>query len=470
MRENKFTIEIPDFDYWKKQIKCQQTCPVRTDARGYVRAIAAEQFELAYLIARGPNPLASICGSICGSPCELACRRGHYDEPVAIRALKRYVCERFGPAAQPNVREDLIGFLRKASRQYAPRQCQGREELLPFLQSLTSARIPRVNGKSVGIIGGGPAGLVAAHDLALLGFSVTIYEKESVLGGMLMADIPGYHLPRDLVRAEVDVILSLGVNAVTNCCVGRDIMFAELRKRHDAIIIAMGSKRSRKALVPDSDAQGVFDGVEFLREARSQKLLIQAVASGKAVARVLYEKLTGHQITAEDIELHFPLSPYARELGYEKQARFDPSSKPVNAGLTNLDRSVEQDYSIKQALCEAGRCLDCGTNTIFDSEKCIFCGACEDVCPENCLKLVSAESLHGNADFKQLMKNHFGDLSFLKGGAIIKRDMDETICIRCGLCAKRCPVGAITMEAFNFQEVFTGVSTDPLILEDSDKS
>lgn len=88
-------------------------------------------------------------------------------------------------------------------------------------------------------------------------------------------------------------------------------------------------------------------------------------------------------------------------------------------------------------------------NTIFDSEKCVLCGGCADVCPEGCLKLVSMESLEGDADFEQLLKNHFGDMPISEGGAIIK---DETICIRCGLCAERCPVGAITMEAFNFKE------------------
>jgi NADPH-dependent glutamate synthase beta subunit-like oxidoreductase/ferredoxin len=657
MKQNKFTIEIPDFEFWKKQIKCQYACPVNTDARGYVRAIAAEKFELAYLIARGPNPLASICGSVCGAPCEQACRRSNYDEPVAIRALKRYVCDRFGPGVRQDVGKDLIEFLKTASQRNAPRQCQGKEELLPFLQSLTSARIPRVNDKSVGIIGSGPAGLAAAHDLALLGFSVTIYEMESVLGGLLTVGIPGYRLPRDTVRAEVAVILSLGVKAVTNCCVGTDISFRELRKRHDAVVIAVGAKRSRKLPIPGSDAQGVFGGVEFLRYvslgngpklgprvavvgggdaamdsartalrvgiedddrdhwedylvmdtahavmrlrgkeinvvyrrskvempanqaeiyeaeeegirfhlltapvrfeknergdvrglwcqkmklgeadssgrrrpipiegsdyfiecdnviiaigqtfdlsfidvecddlqmtdrqhiacnpetgstsapdvfvagdlAHGPKLLIHAVASGKAVARSVYEKMTAHQITAEDTELHFPLTSYGRELGYEKQPRLAPHSMPVNERFTNLDRAVEQAYTTQQALCEAKRCFDCGINTIFDSEKCIFCGNCEDVCPENCLKLVSIESLQGNVDFNQLMKNYFRDMSISKGGAIIK---DETICIRCGLCARRCPVGAITMEAFNFKEVFSGVGTDPLVIAAKDK-
>ena len=96
MLKNKFFVEIPDLDYWKKQIKCQYACPVHTDSRAYVCAIAAGDYEKAYLIACGPNPLASICGRICGAPCEAACRREDFDEAVSIRALKRFVTEKYG--------------------------------------------------------------------------------------------------------------------------------------------------------------------------------------------------------------------------------------------------------------------------------------------------------------------------------------------------------------------------------------
>lgn len=92
----RFHFRVPDRGYWKEQIKCQAACPVHTDARGYVRAIANGDYELAYLIARSPNPLASICGRVCGAPCEMACRRADLDKPISIRALKRFVC---GPAS-----------------------------------------------------------------------------------------------------------------------------------------------------------------------------------------------------------------------------------------------------------------------------------------------------------------------------------------------------------------------------------
>ncbi|MCA9186007.1 MAG: hypothetical protein KDA99_10320 [Planctomycetales bacterium] len=95
----RYSVEVPNPDYWQRQINCQEACPVHTDARGYVRAIAEGRFEDAYFIARGPNPLASICGRVCGAPCEAACRRKELDQAVSIRALKRFVMDRFPTAS-----------------------------------------------------------------------------------------------------------------------------------------------------------------------------------------------------------------------------------------------------------------------------------------------------------------------------------------------------------------------------------
>jgi NAD-dependent dihydropyrimidine dehydrogenase PreA subunit len=99
---------------------------------------------------------------------------------------------------------------------------------------------------------------------------------------------------------------------------------------------------------------------------------------------------------------------------------------------------------------ESLRCLDCGVNTIFDGEKCILCGGCADVCPERCLKLVSVTSLQGK-NLHATLEARFGHHSLEDASAIIK---DEEKCIRCGLCAERCPTAAITMERFTFQEVW----------------
>ncbi len=99
METDKYKVEIADNTYWRKQVKCQWGCPVNTDARGYVIAIAEGRYLDAYKLARGPNPFASICGRVCGAPCEVECRRGSIDEPVTIRALKRFVTEQYGVEA-----------------------------------------------------------------------------------------------------------------------------------------------------------------------------------------------------------------------------------------------------------------------------------------------------------------------------------------------------------------------------------
>ena len=255
---------VPLNGYWKEQVKCQSACPVGTDARGYVRAIASGELEQAYLIARGPNPLASICGRVCGAPCEKACRRGEIDKPVAIRALKRFACDSF--LTHHSYGGDLVDFLRSSAARNSEHDCEGREELLPLLRSISRGEVTPVTGKSVGIVGGGPAGLAAAHDLALLGFEVTVYESEPVLAGMLALGIPEYRLPRDLIRAEVAVIEELGVRAMTGCRVGSDVSVAELRQRHDAVLLSVGAKRSRMLDFPGSKGPGVLGGVEFLRD------------------------------------------------------------------------------------------------------------------------------------------------------------------------------------------------------------
>lgn len=263
MRQEKYKVQIPDIDYWKRQIKCQDACPVHTDSRAYVCAIAAGDYEKAYLIARGPNPLASICGRICGAPCEAACRREDFDGAVSIRALKRFVSEKFGMESEQYDKHPLGLIDRLGARQHD--DCRDFEDISHLLKGFKRPVIS-ADAPTVGICGSGPAGLAAAHDLCLMGIKPIIYEMEPVLGGMLTVGIPEYRLPRDLIRAELEVILSLGAEAVNNCLVGRDVSFPELRKRHDAVVVAVGAKRSRASLIPGSDAQGVFGGVEFLRE------------------------------------------------------------------------------------------------------------------------------------------------------------------------------------------------------------
>ncbi len=264
-------VEVPDAGYHRRLISCQQACPVRTDARGYVRAIAAGRFEEAYLIARGPNPFASICGRICGAPCEAACRRGRIprfdpdgaylgdDRPLAIRALKRFACERAGPEVNPS--DEVLA----AVRGYVPAVAADAEEMAHLLRGAVAGRFRPAQGEPVAVIGSGPAGLAAAHDLALLGLRPVVYEMEPVPAGMLALGVPDYRLPRELIRREVEVIRALGVEMRCGVTVGRDVTFADLRRRHAAVLIAVGAKRPRGLNLPGESGPGVYGGVDLLR-------------------------------------------------------------------------------------------------------------------------------------------------------------------------------------------------------------
>ena len=141
METHRIKVEVPTVDYWQRQIKCQNACPVHTDARGYVRAIAEGRFEDAYLIARGPNPLASICGRVCGAPCEAACRRKDIDSAISIRALKRFVADRFGGQLDDQERSPL-NLIRRLIDHATSRRSARSEELVGFRQFLSDQQLP----------------------------------------------------------------------------------------------------------------------------------------------------------------------------------------------------------------------------------------------------------------------------------------------------------------------------------------
>ena len=227
---------VPDADWLWANEPCRAACPVNTDAGAYVTAIAEGRFEDAYLIARAPNPFPSVCGRVCAAPCEQACRRGSVDAPVSIRALKRFVTERFG------VESFSANTMWHAAH----------------------GDVPPATGPSVGIIGGGPAGLAAACDLRLAGHPVTIYEAQDRLGGMMVLGIPEYRLPRALIAREIEAILELGIDVETNARIGETHAIADLLDRHAALFLAVGTQRARDLDLPGHDLDGVLRAVEFL--------------------------------------------------------------------------------------------------------------------------------------------------------------------------------------------------------------
>ncbi len=625
-------IDVPNETYHQGLISCQVACPVHTDARGYVRAIAEGRFEEAYLIARGPNPFASMCGRICGAPCEAACRRGKVprvdddgqfvssDRPVSIRALKRFVCEQYGPEARsaPEVLESIEDFI--------PPVAGNAEEMAALLRSGVSADLRSNKGQRVAIIGAGPAGLSAAHDLALLGFSPVVFETEPVPAGMLYVGVPAYRLPRAVIEKEIDVIRALGAEIRCGVTVGKDISFADLRHEFAAVIISVGAKSSRSLSLPGERGPGVFGGVDLLRAvalgegvdighevivigggnvaydvartvlrqiaydtartaarlagtssvklvslegleempadtveilegdeegierlngwgpveivrnttgevsgvkfrrclrvydenrrfspvfddaqelvvncdtvllavgqapvlsflenggqdveqfrpgwpkadpktlattapgvfvagdlAHGTRLLIDAVASGKAAARSVFQYLTGRALEPQATTVHLVQDRYRREKGYESIRRVEIPLCHPEERLHHPEALVEIGYNRDQAMREASRCLDCGVTPVFDGSRCVLCGGCADVCPTLCLKLVTLSEIADSPETRAAIEAALGpDEDLSQHSAILK---DEDRCIRCAACAMRCPVEAITMERVSY--------------------
>ncbi|MDE2126726.1 MAG: FAD-dependent oxidoreductase [Armatimonadetes bacterium] len=640
--------------YWKDQIRCQVACPVHTDARGYVRAIAEGNFELAYLIARGPNPLASICGRICGAPCEASCRRGMIDEPIAIRALKRVVTERFGPYRAANNGDkptlvsgpDHAAYLQNSD---TDKICAESDDLMHVIR-LYAESLKRPTGQRIAIIGAGPAGLACAHDLALLGLRPTILESEAMPAGMLVLGVPEYRLPRDLIKAEIEVIQALGVEIRCGVQVGRDVTLSSLRDEYDAVVIAVGCKRSRGLSIPGIASKGVYGGVEFLRsvaigepvrlggrvivigggsvaydvsrtvlrqeqadvsreaarqagerevtlvclesaaempaetidikegeeegvlrkngwgpveiltkpgpdgplvegvrfrrcvrvydenrafrpiydntqlvdlpadtvllsvgqavdlsflekagdnvrlsagqiawDANTQmtsydgvfvagdvaygpKLVIDAIASGKHAARSVYEYCTGARLHRDAVQFHVDLGPYLREPDLDKNTRVPLPALPVRDRIRFPRAIVDLGYTLDEARAEAGRCLDCGVDTLWNTQ-CTLCGACVEVCPTHCLQMPTLLDLQQQEPFQRLAES---DHYHLKKNTVVLRDEDRSVvvapqarieanedmvlfkdedtCIRCGLCAQVCPTRAISMQRLTFSE------------------
>jgi formate dehydrogenase beta subunit len=245
---------FPDVADWKAQVKCQAACPVETDAGRYVQLIAEGRDREAYRVARAPNPFASVCGRVCAAPCEDACRRGSIDEPIAIRGLKRFLTERYGvESVRPQTQEALFGT----------DGCAVEGNTTPL--HLPARALSRASGRRVAVIGAGPAGLSAAHDLALLGYRVTVLEAAGEPGGMMRFGIPEYRLPRTLIKAEIDRILALGVELRLGTALSSSYGLAALKREgFDAVFLSVGVSKGRDLSAPGVELDGVVKAVDYL--------------------------------------------------------------------------------------------------------------------------------------------------------------------------------------------------------------
>jgi heterodisulfide reductase subunit A len=238
---NKYTI---DKRGWPP---CKDACPALIDVQGYVALVGQRKFTEALALIRKAIPFPGVIGRVCNHPCEPACNRSSYDEPIAICALKRFVAD--------------------MEEEPAP---------LPPIQVHRD--------QTVAVIGAGPAGLTAAHFLALEGFGVTIFEALPVAGGMLAVGIPDYRLPRDVLGQEIARIEALGVEIKLNSPVGGAgaPTLDQLRLEYDAVLIAVGAHQERQLRIEGEDLEGVAPGAVFLRKLN----LGEPVRVGRRVAVV----------------------------------------------------------------------------------------------------------------------------------------------------------------------------------------
>ncbi len=221
---------------------CRNACPAGVNAQGYVALISQGKFEEALALVRERNPFAAVCGRVCHHPCEQECNRGDFDEPIAIRALKRCAA-------------DYGGSLK---------------EELPAKQAAISEE---KKDDKVAVIGAGPAGLTAAKDLAELGYQVTIFEATPFIGGMPQLGIPRYRLPREALQSDIDEILNQGIEVKVDTPIDPQLSLNDLKQQgYKATFIATGAHLSRSLRVEGMELDGVLQGVDFLRDAALGKL------------------------------------------------------------------------------------------------------------------------------------------------------------------------------------------------------
>ena len=288
---------------------CSRGCPVGTDVRGYVDGINRREMETAARLIREHNHLASVCGWICPSPCTKDCRRGQVDEALAVRSLKRFALEAAGPRSRGAVAPD--------------------------------------RGTAIAIVGGGPAGLTAAADLALAGYRVTVLERGSSMGGHLAASVPAYRLPPEILAADVAWIESLGVEFRYGESLGRDFTLDDLKEQgFAATILAVGLPDSRG--IPGLEHGRVRLALPFLQAAKRGEQLglgerTVVVGGGDVAADVARTaRRAGSEVVMVSLERRWelPANPVEIRESEEEGVLLQPGYGPVRLELAADGRLV----------------------------------------------------------------------------------------------------------------------------------
>jgi NADH-quinone oxidoreductase subunit F len=301
---------------------CQHTCPVGINVPKYVAHVAAGEYLEAVSTIRERNPFPAICGRICHHPCERRCRRGELDDPVAIRALKRFAADWYF---------DHVGEL---------------PDPVPF---------PVTKPHKVAVVGAGPTGLACAYFLAQMGYPVTVFEALPVGGGMLSVAIPEFRLPREVIQNEIDYIAKCGVEIKYNTPITTTYTIDNLKKEgYDSVFIAAGAQRSQRLGIPGEieDVTGFFYGLKFLRDVRIGK----QVSIGRRVTVVgggnvaLDSARTALRLGAEDVNIFYRRT---RDEMLVTEVEYDEAmAEGVKFNfLTNPTRIVSENWNISGLQC-----------------------------------------------------------------------------------------------------------------------
>jgi glutamate synthase (NADPH/NADH) small chain len=295
---------------------CTATCPAHMGIPQYIEAIRNDDLEEGLRILYETNPLPEICGRICTHKCETVCSLNHKGDALSIRWLKRYIADQVPESKYKEILET--------------------ENLIK-------------NGKKVAVIGAGPAGLSAAHYLALMGYEVKIFEVQDEPGGMTRYGIPEYRLPYEMIDKDVNYIKSLGVEFQFGTRVGVDVPLETLEKDFDAVFAGTGLHLGRSTRVPGSDHKRVYQAIELLREVSygreidlAEKIVVVgggnvAMDITRTIARLQNKKYGKVNVTATCLEAEGSMPADDEEVieAREENATIDPGWGPQEIIIEN---------------------------------------------------------------------------------------------------------------------------------------
>ena len=292
---------------------CKVKCPAHIAVQAYIRLASQGKYRDALELIKKENPFPAVCGRVCPHYCEGECTRGMLDEAVSIDEIKKFIAE-----------QEL-----NDEHRFVPTKIRDNKDT------------------HIAIVGSGPAGLSCAYYLSVLGYSVTVFEKQNVLGGMMKLGIPSFRLEKDVVDAEIEILKDMGVEFKTGVEVGKDITIRYLRYHgYKAIYLAIGAQKGRMLGIPGEDADGVITGVDFLRsinldEKVSLKGNVVVIGGGNVAIDVARSAVRVNEGT---------VGLYCLEQRDEMPALPDEQEEAMEEGIT-----LNNGWGPKQVIVENGK-------------------------------------------------------------------------------------------------------------------